>query len=223
MKANQSGVRPFGQTTLLSSFASTSRHPEEDAQSKTSKQSVSLSEFLNRKIVKTTSRTIKVKQSTFASIGSGNKDMGRKRDHAAGGGLVLDQARFRRFNPPEKDECGMGTSGVSGVGGFESDSTGVNQDSRKRKDPCGVPSVLCDDERDSTPKYLVILGDDPKPQPKKREKRFINKGAKPFYNHYANGCGWWEGDKEGVDSEEVGCNEVWEGMGSTTLGGLQWH
>lgn len=39
----------------------------------------------------------------------------------------------------------------------------------------------------------------------------------------ANGCGWWEGDKEGVDSEEVGCNEVWEGMGSTTLGGLEWH
>ncbi|XP_010920349.1 uncharacterized protein [Elaeis guineensis] len=221
MKANQSGVRPFGQTTLLTSFVSTSRHPNEDAQSKTSKQSVSLSEFLNRKIVKTTSRSIKVKQSTFATIGSGNKDLGRKRDDEAGEGLVLDQARFWRFNRPAKDECGMGTSGVGGVAGFESESAGVNRDSRKRKDPCGVRSA--DDERDSTPKYLVILGDDPKPRPKKREKRFINNEAKPFYNHYANGCGWWEGDKEGVDSEEVGCNEVWEGMGSTTLGGLQWH
>lgn len=28
---------------------------------------------------------------------------------------------------------------------------------------------------------------------------------------------------EGVDSEEVGCNEAWEGVGSTTLGGLDWH
>lgn len=84
-----------------------------------------------------------MKQSTFASIGSGNKDLGRKRDDAAGGRLVLDEVRFRRFNRPAKDECGMGTSGVSGVGGFESESTGVNQDSKKRKDPCGVPSGLC--------------------------------------------------------------------------------
>lgn len=28
---------------------------------------------------------------------------------------------------------------------------------------------------------------------------------------------------EGVDNEEVGSAEVWEGMGSTTLGGLDWH
>jgi len=38
-----------------------------------------------------------------------------------------------------------------------------------------------------------------------------------------NGCGWWDGDREGVDNEEVGCNDGWEGMGSTTLGGLEWH
>lgn len=28
---------------------------------------------------------------------------------------------------------------------------------------------------------------------------------------------------EGVDNEEVGINEVWEGVGSTTLGGIEWH
>lgn len=39
----------------------------------------------------------------------------------------------------------------------------------------------------------------------------------------ANGSGWWDCNMEGIDSEEVGCNEVWEGMGSTTLGGLEWH
>ncbi|XP_020519474.1 uncharacterized protein LOC18428597 isoform X2 [Amborella trichopoda] len=39
----------------------------------------------------------------------------------------------------------------------------------------------------------------------------------------ASGSGWWDSDMEGLDSEEVGCKEVWEGMGSTTLGGLEWH
>lgn len=39
----------------------------------------------------------------------------------------------------------------------------------------------------------------------------------------ANGSGLWGCDREGVDTEEVGCNETWEGMGSTTLGGLEWH
>ena len=28
---------------------------------------------------------------------------------------------------------------------------------------------------------------------------------------------------EGVDSDEVGCDHAWEGVGSTTLGGLEWH
>lgn len=39
----------------------------------------------------------------------------------------------------------------------------------------------------------------------------------------ASGQGWWDGDKEGIDNEEVGHKEIWEGLGSTTLGGLQWH
>lgn len=39
----------------------------------------------------------------------------------------------------------------------------------------------------------------------------------------ANGHGWWDCDREGVDSEEVGHKEVWEGVGSTTVGGLEWH
>lgn len=38
-----------------------------------------------------------------------------------------------------------------------------------------------------------------------------------------SGTGWWEPEREGVDSDEVGSAEVWEGMGSTTLGGLDWH
>ncbi|TVU30397.1 hypothetical protein EJB05_22016, partial [Eragrostis curvula] len=41
---------------------------------------------------------------------------------------------------------------------------------------------------------------------------------------YASGGGWWHGDMEGVDGEEVGwTDDMWEGMGSVTLGGLEWH
>lgn len=40
----------------------------------------------------------------------------------------------------------------------------------------------------------------------------------------ANGSGWWDCDMEGVDSEEVGHSEVWEGVGSTTYGDIvDWH
>lgn len=36
----------------------------------------------------------------------------------------------------------------------------------------------------------------------------------------ANGCGWWDCDMEGVDTEDVGTGEIWEGVGSTTFGGI---
>jgi hypothetical protein len=40
----------------------------------------------------------------------------------------------------------------------------------------------------------------------------------------ANGRGWWDGNMEGVDYEEIGCDaEMWEGMGSIMLGGLDWN
>lgn len=40
----------------------------------------------------------------------------------------------------------------------------------------------------------------------------------------ASGGGWWHGDMEGVDGEEVGwTDDMWEGRGSVTLGGLEWH
>ncbi|KAH7835147.1 hypothetical protein Vadar_023280 [Vaccinium darrowii] len=39
----------------------------------------------------------------------------------------------------------------------------------------------------------------------------------------ANGSGWWDCNVAGIDNEEVASNEVWEGIGSTTLGGLDWN
>ncbi|KAF9612297.1 hypothetical protein IFM89_038867 [Coptis chinensis] len=82
------------------------------------------------------------------------------------------------------------------------------------------------EQRPAASKHLLILGDDPKPKPKRRRDAtfVLDEKQKPLYNHYANGSGWWDCDMEGVDSEEVGCSDAWEGMGATTnLGGLEWH
>ncbi|XP_021816995.1 uncharacterized protein LOC110759251 isoform X1 [Prunus avium] len=81
----------------------------------------------------------------------------------------------------------------------------------------------------SVRKHFTVLGGDPKPKPqdyqkRKRNESFVSKEkAGPAYNHYANGCGWWDCDREGIDNEEVGLNEVWEVVGCTTLGGIEWH
>ncbi|KAK1429001.1 hypothetical protein QVD17_11200 [Tagetes erecta] len=75
------------------------------------------------------------------------------------------------------------------------------------------------------PKGVVILGGDPMPKQAKYPNSFITKEKPPppVYNHYASGSGWWDSDMEGIDNDEVGFNEVWEGVGSATIGGLDWH
>ncbi|XP_066386984.1 uncharacterized protein [Miscanthus floridulus] len=96
---------------------------------------------------------------------------------------------------------------------------------------------LVDDEHwnDAKARRVVVLGDDPRPRPASRRGRARptrggrggeggGEGGRALYNHYASGGGWWHGDMEGVDGEEVGwTDDMWEGMGSVTLGGLEWH
>ncbi|RXI00466.1 hypothetical protein DVH24_000700 [Malus domestica] len=77
-------------------------------------------------------------------------------------------------------------------------------------------------------KNFTVLGGDPTPKPNQKRRRdeslIVGKEKPgPAYNHYASGRGWWDCDREGIDNEEVGLNEVWEGVGSTTLGGIEWH
>ncbi|KAF8088501.1 hypothetical protein N665_0538s0002 [Sinapis alba] len=98
--------------------------------------------------------------------------------------------------------------------------------SKKRKDPFeGLESM------DRTRKPVLVFGDNSKVSKSMMQEegeRGSNstscKKRKPTYNHYANGSGFWDCDMEGVDSEEVGHSEVWEGVGSTTFGDIvDWH
>ncbi|KAK8681218.1 hypothetical protein V6N13_053625 [Hibiscus sabdariffa] len=95
--------------------------------------------------------------------------------------------------------------------------------SRKRRNPFeGIH------EKRRTRKPFLVLGEEDDPQNirkrGKKEYSTSNEKQKPHYNHYANGSGWWDCEMEGVDSEEVGYGEVWEGVGSTTFGGIvDWH
>ncbi|OVA01588.1 hypothetical protein BVC80_9073g19 [Macleaya cordata] len=238
MKSKQpsSSDRGFGQLSLPSSFQFKSLSGDsskEEGQTKPSKKndnpSISLSDFLNRKLSRNSiqSKTVQRKQKPFSSLlgitaGSVQEQIGTKRCRGAGEvDLVLDETVFKQFNYPKREKEEYGESG--GAAELEEVSTTpTEQDLMKQRNPFRVSS------KDTTPKHLLVLGDDPKPKPKPKQKRrqenFIrNKKPKPLFNHYANGSGWWDCDMEGVDSEEVGCNEVWEGMGSTTLGGLEWH
>ncbi|KAH7833347.1 hypothetical protein Vadar_005313 [Vaccinium darrowii] len=86
------------------------------------------------------------------------------------------------------------------------------------------------DGEQSAQKNIVVLGEGqlnsvhPIPRAKGKEQSFIpSEKPRHQFNHYANGSGWWNCDMAGVDNEEVRSNEVWEGIGSTTLGGLDWN
>ncbi|KAJ4824189.1 hypothetical protein Tsubulata_015645 [Turnera subulata] len=73
-------------------------------------------------------------------------------------------------------------------------------------------------------KQSLILGVNKNAKRKGRRGWFTkNKKSKALYNHYANGSGWWDDEMEGVDTEEVGMGDVWEGVGTTTFGVIDWH
>ncbi|XP_020600157.1 uncharacterized protein LOC110039440 isoform X2 [Phalaenopsis equestris] len=195
-------MRQFGQAKLPASYISRSSYVIQDRQVKVSKKPVTLSEFLNRKLGKTRGKLLQI---SIGSLGSDRKEVDGKRNED-GSRLMADDAFFRQFNRALKEKDSFGSD--------ENEQKG----SRKRKTPVEFSSG----DTDGHQKHLVVLGDDPKPRPRIQQK-LMDQSGKTIYNHYASGWGWWDGDKEGIDSEEVGYNEVWEGVGSTTLGGLEWH
>ncbi|XP_021721647.1 uncharacterized protein LOC110689226 isoform X2 [Chenopodium quinoa] len=94
---------------------------------------------------------------------------------------------------------------------------------KKRSSEClNDPSQSEGASKQHSQNHLLVLGDDPKPKRRSLGRNTCsNKKQRPLYNHYENGTGFWEPEREGIDSAEVGSTEMWEGMGSTTtLGGL---
>ncbi|XP_043706392.1 uncharacterized protein LOC122656031 [Telopea speciosissima] len=228
MNSKGAPIRGFGQRSLSSSFVfqcwSGSKDSNGGLECKPSKQKsrISFSDFLDRKLNKTlmSAKPVQAKQKPFSSL-LGDTDSAAPFNEPVGS---LDEAVFEQFKNIRKDtkDC----DGSSQGGETEESARADEQESRKRK--CSFEgSYKGVFEIHDTPRSMVVLGDDPKPTTqngrRQREKFIVEKKSRTTFNHYANGRGWWDCDMEGIDSEEVGCSEVWEGMGSTTLGGLEWH
>ncbi|XP_030975925.1 uncharacterized protein LOC115995483 [Quercus lobata] len=229
-------MRALGQRSIASSFLSRSSNSSNDfkegVQNKASKKGshVSLADFLDRKLHTTSvpPRTVQGKSRPFSSLlgpspressGSIDGHNGANKGGEAETNCVTDKVFFEQFKHTGEDtgDCG----GSCSFGEVESCNIDEAQESRKRKNPFQGAGG---DEKYVARKHLLVLGGDPKPKEKGKDEKYNSKKKRrPLYNHYANGCGWWDCNMEGVDNEEVGFSEVWEGVGSTTLGGIEWH
>ncbi|XP_002518121.3 uncharacterized protein LOC8258021 [Ricinus communis] len=211
--------------------------------------SISFSDFLDQKLHTdhVVNKTVKGKSRPFKSplgsrddCGSINHLIGTRKVEEVEKNSAIDQVVFEQFKPTsaEKGDNNIG-SGDGGDGGdveHATSGTAVGVDlslvdkigssnsnnehvTRKRRNP-----FEDGDSKHTTRKHLLVLGDDPESRQKAGRKRFLgNKKTRSSFNHYGNGCGWWDCDMEGVDTEEVGLGDVWEGVGSTTFGVIDWH
>uniref|UniRef100_A0A9I9CNU2 Uncharacterized protein n=1 Tax=Cucumis melo TaxID=3656 RepID=A0A9I9CNU2_CUCME len=217
-------IRVFGQRSISSSFLSRSSNPfkssNDDSQSKLAKKNsqLSLSDFLDRKLPETSvpQRTVKGKSTPFSSL----------------------QGPRNSNNAPIAIDCGTDSQTESAI-------SKVLFEQFKRSEPSQCEYLVSGSASESQTRKMnvVVIGGDPRPEQKGMQPIPIarNKKPKPLYNHckyltsskffqrnhsetyHASGSGWWDSNMEGVDSEEVGLGEVWEGVGSTTLGGIEWH
>ncbi|KAL2325031.1 hypothetical protein Fmac_024089 [Flemingia macrophylla] len=129
-----------------------------------------------------------------------------------------DKVIFESFKPTKEDK-GDFVSQID-FGELENSVGDDIQESKKRKAPFEGGN-----ENHTARKHVVVLGGGSNLKPKGQNGNdSSSRRPRPHYNHYANGRGWWDYDMEGVDNEELGFSEVWEGVGSTTLGGIiDWH
>ncbi|XP_017217662.1 uncharacterized protein LOC108195218 isoform X1 [Daucus carota subsp. sativus] len=221
-------IRAFGQRPISSQFLSASSKGDGkvDGQSKAAGKHmrVSLSSFLDKKLQKgaSLSKSVQGKQKPFSSpvIGvgvSGCREGENIGNRTGEPGLNCDiDVAFEKLKSTADKKEGFISLPANDFGGS---NIHHSQGSRKRGN-----SFEGKDEKATARKVLVTLGDNNKNAYNPRKKQFISyEKSKPLFNHYANGSGWWDSNMEGVDNEEVGCNEMWEGVGSTTLGGLEWN
>ncbi|KAL5711735.1 hypothetical protein ACHQM5_013987 [Ranunculus cassubicifolius] len=221
MKTKLPSVRQIGQLTLPSSFflktSTNSNEPThkspQDSQSSKKNSRISLSDFLDRKLDKDSAKILQKKEKPFSSVLE-TKEIGKKRRVEIVSNNV-DESVFQLFKQPR----------IEAVNGGELEySREIEEHDSEIRNPFGVSSTGAG-KKHTTAKHVVVIGDNSKPKLKKKDESFTGRQKpKPLYNHYASGSGWWDCDREGIDNEEVGCSDVWEGMGATTnLGGLEWH
>ncbi|CAH2079414.1 unnamed protein product [Thlaspi arvense] len=240
-------IRVLGQRSIPSSFLNRISTPVEDSPSKKVDKCTSFSEFLDSKL--NNSVLFKLNNTEegprlFTSLVS-SRDQTQLSHGFVGmeknGDEGLEKTMLQQFKPRETQVSEEVSSDVTGKASLEPlDQTTAeeidlltscfdetNEDiivkddklSKRRKDPFeGMESVT------RTGKAVILFGGNSKvskPMQRKRGKgsHDSSKKQRPTYNHW-----FWDNDMEGVDSEEVGHSEVWEGVGSTTFGDIvDWH
>ncbi|KAI5399322.1 uncharacterized protein LOC127091148 [Lathyrus oleraceus] len=227
-------IRVFGQRSITSTFRSLPPNPSHDSEASSTNQAsrkcestrLSLSHFLVGKLhsSSTAPHTVPGKLTPFQSplglripsseqVGSVKQTEEERKFATADEKLILGMFKHTE----EEGKCDFVLP--LDVDQLENSVANDRQESRKRKNPFEGRN-----ENQTVRKHVVVLGGESRLKQKKQIKNdFDGKKQKP-YNHYANGCGWWDYDMEGVDNEALGVSEVWEGVGSTTLGGIaDWH
>ncbi|KAI9115015.1 hypothetical protein K1719_014028 [Acacia pycnantha] len=230
----QEQIRVFGQRSIDSTFRkllSDSSTSSNDLKGNEGKQAshkstpVSLSDFLDRKLEKSSLvlGRIQGKPTPFSSplgLGiSGVKNVGTTEQVDEETKSISDRVIFEKFKHNDEEKGDF--IGPNGVNETENSVEDDMQDSRKRRNPfVGL------NENQTVKRQVVILGGESTRRQMRRTtaRSSSNKRSPPLYNHYKNGCGWWDCEMEGIDNDEVGFREVWEGVGSTSLGEIaHWH
>ncbi|KAL8486817.1 hypothetical protein ACS0TY_023031 [Phlomoides rotata] len=230
MNSKKCSIRPIGQRSIASTFlfraANRSSDCTGDVEIKGPREKgshISFSDFLNRKLHRSSvlptalegkepslSSPLKDDQSDRVVKGETGKNEGREAESKP----LIDGA-FDLFKNVKKGKNEITNSySISEPEIIDVDDL---PQTRKRK-------ILFEDHGDNPTarKRVVVLGEDSKPVQSSR-KKYSSEEPRPLFNHYKSGVGWWNENMEGIDNEEVGCNDVWEGVGCTTLGGLEWH
>ncbi|KAL6571359.1 hypothetical protein OROHE_003002 [Orobanche hederae] len=222
--------RPIGQRSITSTFlfrASSNRDCEGDVEIKVPIRKVSrpsLSDFLNRKLHRSSVLPTSIQGKGLPSsspLSDDHSDRGAETKSVKKEGLeaetkVFTDGAFSMFKNIEKNKDGSrNSSSANDTEIFYVDD--IQQTIKRRKLNEGH------DDKPTIGKRLVVLGEDTKPVQRSKRKNFANDEPIPFFDHYGNGGGWWNDNMEGVDNEEVGCSDAWEGVGCTTLGGIEWH
>ncbi|KAI4338289.1 hypothetical protein L6164_016631 [Bauhinia variegata] len=228
MNSKHTPIRVFGQRLIPSSFRSLPSNLSDDSKRNVGNVAsgegtrISLSDFLNRKLQKSSGLSGRVpgKSTPFLSplglrTSTDGHDAGSVKQTEEETKNVNDKMILQRFKHTDEENH----DSPSSINEVENSVVDDIQESKKRKDP-----FEGENERHAVRKKVVVLGGEPKPRQKERTESCKEKPKQPLYNHYKNGRGWWDYDMEGVDNEEVGFTEIWEGVGSASLGGIvDWH